>query len=143
MVLLLCACGRPTDRPARSSAARLAKAAVEAKRKTPSEAAQRLAAADRRDHGAAEGLVGERVGHQADMRLLAHARDRRAGHALEALVVAVFPGERERHEVGRVFAAAVQADQLQQPGAAPEGMRLTSPRARSARPWPRTSAARR
>ncbi len=59
---------------------------------------QRLLLADRLHHVAAERLVRQRVGHHADIRLLANARDGERRERAHVILV-LFPAERERQEI--------------------------------------------
>ena len=71
--------------------------------------------ADRLDDVAAEGFIGERVRHHADVRLLAHARHRERRERAQ-LVFVLFPAERERQEVQRV----AHREEAQEPRQAPD-----------------------
>ena len=81
--------------------------------------AQLAALAHGRDHGAAEALVGEGVAHHAHGGLLADAGDgggaKGAVTLFVAFLVGVFPGQRQRHEIGRGLGGAVEFEQRQQP----------------------------
>jgi len=83
---------------------------------------QALLLADRLDHVAAERLVGDGIGHHADIRLLAHLGDgerRERAH----VVLVLFPAERERQEVGAV-AHGDEGDQPRQAADVPDDVVL-------------------
>ena len=77
-------------------------------------------------------------------RLLAHPGDRRRGEHPLALLVRVFPGQRERHEIGRRLGGALARRGGRSSSSArrpPTTHGRQAARASAFRPWPRTSAA--
>ncbi len=78
-----------------------------------------LVARHRAHHRAAELLVEEGIPHHPDVGLLAHLGQCRGCQRLHALLLALFPGERERHEVIRGLRRALDLQDRQQPAQAP------------------------
>jgi hypothetical protein len=71
----------------------------------------------RDDERAHERLVAERVGHDADLRLLARLRDRERAERAQQRLVDVFPRERERKEIRLRVGLRLDTRQREEPAA--------------------------